>query len=121
VKMFGDVPWYDQPIDADDEGQLYKGRDPREFVIGKVLEDLNFAVNNCSDDSKFVDKNVINKYVALALKSRICLYEGTFRKYHGVADSELWLRESLAASEELMNNSPYSLVNIVGEEDKNYG
>ncbi len=121
VKLFGDVPWYDQPVDADDEEKLYKGRDPREFVMGKVLEDLNFAINNCSDDSKFVNKNVINRYVALALKSRICLYEGTFRKYHGLADSETWLRESLSASEELMNNSPYGLVNVVGEEDKNYG
>ena len=30
VKTFGDVPWYDEPIDPDDDEQLYKGRDPRD-------------------------------------------------------------------------------------------
>jgi len=121
VKLFGDVPWYDETIDPDDEEMLYKGRDSRDFVMEKVLEDLNYAVANCSDESKYVHKNVINRYVALALKSRICLYEGTFRKYHGLEGSEAWLRESLDASEQLMNDGTYSLVNIVGEEETNYG
>ena len=30
VKTFGAVPWYDEPIDPDDDEQLYKGRDPRD-------------------------------------------------------------------------------------------
>ena len=79
VKTFGDVPWYDEPIDPDDDEQLYKGRDPRDYVMQKVLEDLDFAATWCSKASKYVNTNVINRYVALALKSRICLYEGTWR------------------------------------------
>lgn len=74
VKTFGDVPWYDEPIDPDDDEQLYKGRDPRDYVMQKVLEDLDFAATWCSKASKYVNTNVINRYVALALKSRICLY-----------------------------------------------
>ena len=120
VKMFGDVPYYDEPIDPDDDEQLYKGRDPREMVMQKVLEDLNFAAANCSTASKYVNTNVINRYVALALKSRICLYEGTYRKYHGLEDSEKWLKECVAASEELMTDSPYTLVATAGEETTNY-
>ena len=110
VKTFGDVPWYDAPIDPDDDAQLYKGRDPRDFVMDKVLEDLDFAATYCSTAAKYVGKNVINRYVALALKSRICLYEGTYRKYHGLGDHEKWLRACVAASEDLMNNSSYTLV-----------
>lgn len=120
VKTFGDVPWYDAPIDPNDEEQLYKPRDPRNFVMDKVLEDLNFAVENCSADAKYVDKNVINKYVALALKARICLYEGTFRKYHSIGDYERWLNEAVAADEELMNNSPYDLLEEKGNEEHVY-
>ena len=30
---------------------------------------------------------MINKWVVLAFKSRVCLYEGTFRKYHSVNPS----------------------------------
>ena len=58
--------------------------------------------------------------MALALKSRICLYEGTWRKYHGLDGSEEWLRACVAASEELMGDSPYSLVSTAGEETTNY-
>ncbi|MBL1407625.1 RagB/SusD family nutrient uptake outer membrane protein [Sphingobacterium faecale] len=121
VKLFGDVPWYDKTISSDDDTELYKSRDKRDFVMDKVLEDLDFAINNCTAESKYVNKNVINRYVALALKSRICLFEGTFRKYHGMADYTSWLKASLEASEQLMSNSPYSLVNVVGEEERNYG
>lgn len=120
VKMFGNVPWYDEPIDPNDESQLYKGRDPRDFVMQKVLEDINYAVTYCLDEKKYVNNNVINRYVALALKSRICLYEGTYRKYHHLSDSESWLEESLSASEDMMKNSPYSLVSIPGGEKTNY-
>lgn len=112
--------WYDEPIDPDDDEQLYKGRDPRDYVMQKVLEDLDFAATWCSKASKYVNTNVINRYVALALKSRICLYEGTWRKYHGLDGSEKWLRACVAASEELMGDSPYSLVSTAGEETTNY-
>ncbi len=120
VKTFGGVPWYDNVIDPNDEAQLYKARDTREFVMAKVLEDLDFAIANCSDASKYVNTNVINKYIALALKSRITLFEGTFRKYHGLGNSDFWLRECVAASNQLMTNSPYGLVATVGNETKNY-
>lgn len=120
VKTFGDVPWYSEPIDPADDEQLYKGRDPRATVMDNVLEDLNFACENCSKEAKYVDKNVINKYAALALKARICLYEGTFRKYHNLGDYERWLQEAIKADEELMNNSPYDLLVEKGNEAKVY-
>ena len=33
VKTFGDVPWYDEPIDPEDMVALYKPRDSREYVM----------------------------------------------------------------------------------------
>lgn len=120
VKTFGGVPLYTDVIEPDDYDALYKGRDSRETVMQQVLEDLNFACENCSSDAKFVDKNVINRYVALALKARVCLYEGTFRKYHNMGDYESWLKEAVKADEELMNNSPYDLLEEKGNESKVY-
>lgn len=119
VKTFGDVPYYDEPIDPDDTEALYKGRDSRDYVMSKVLEDLNFACENCLTTSKLVNTNVINRWVALALKSRICLYEGTYRKYHGLEGSDEWLEECVSASKDLMENGPYSLLTGYGV-DKNY-
>lgn len=114
VQTFGAVPWYDKPIDPEDEAQLYKGRDSREFVMDKILEDLNFATTYCLSDKAYVNNSQINRWVALAFKARVCLYEGTYRKYHtelGLeASADKWLRGSVSACETLMNESPYSLV-----------
>ena len=80
--------------------------------MSKVLEDLNFACQNLSGDTKY--NGVINKWVALAFKSRVCLYEGTFRKYHSKNPStntawtnqyetaNKFLEECVSASEALM-------------------
>ncbi len=122
VKTFGAVPWYDAPIDPSDIDNLYKGRDSREFVMDKVLEDLTFACENCYDKDPWINNARVNKFVALALKSRICLFEGTYRKYHSVdpstgkawedkGASERFLRECVKADEELISSGAYSLVN----------
>ncbi len=105
VKRYGDVPWVDTALSADDES-LYRGRDDRKMVMQKVLEDIDYAIENLP-----AEKNVycVTKWTALALKSRIFLFEGTFRKYHGLGDWEDCLKESVAASETFMKTSGYRL------------
>jgi len=105
VKRFGDVPWYDKVLDSDAQ-ELYKPRDSREFVMTKILEDLDFAIANLSDQKELYR---VTKWSALALKSRICLFEGTFRKYHAIPDYEKYLDACIVASEEIMSRSGYSL------------
>ena len=119
VKTFGGVPYYDYCLSEDDPA-LYKGRDSREFVMDRVLEDINYAVKYC-DDKKDESLTYVTRYVALAMKSRICLFEGTFRKYHtemNLPDAEKWLRESVKASEELMSSNKYKL--LTGSPETNY-
>ena len=116
VRTFGDVPWYETTLDVDNRDELYKPRDKREVVMDKILEDLDFAYTNCSTDKTLTESStLITKWVALALKSRICLFEGTYRKYHtelGLQSSaEKFLRASITASEELMTKGPYKLLN----------
>lgn len=48
--------------------------------------------------------NEITKWTALALKSRFCLFEGTFRKYHNIEGAEDFLKECVSASEALMTS-----------------
>ena len=88
VQTFGAVPWYDTSIDATDREALFKDRDNREFVASKILEDLDYACTYCLTSDKYrVRASYIHRYVALALKARFCLYEGTMRKYHAVDPS----------------------------------
>lgn len=119
VKMFGGVPYYDTVIESTDEEALYKARDSREYVMGKVLEDLNFAVGNCSVLPEFLNNGVVNRYVALALKARICLFEGTWLKYHGESGWENWLDECISACQEVMNSGQYTLYST-GKPESDY-
>jgi len=110
VSKYGNVQWVDREIKVEDDDILYGERDDREFVMEKVLEDLNFATANIPDD--WGDGNApgrLNRWCALLVKSRVCLFEGTWRKYHGGSNAEMWLQESANAALELMENGPYSL------------
>jgi hypothetical protein len=110
VSKFGDVQWVDTELNIDDEDILYGERDDRDFVMGKVLEDLNFATANIPDD--WGDGNApgrINRWGALLVKSRVCLFEGTWQKYHGGTNADMWLTEAANAAKDLMDNGPYSL------------
>jgi hypothetical protein len=46
VARFGDVPWYDEVVGSGDADLLNKPRDSRKYVMEKVLEDLDYAINN---------------------------------------------------------------------------
>ncbi|MEA4808161.1 RagB/SusD family nutrient uptake outer membrane protein [Macellibacteroides fermentans] len=111
VKRYGDVPWIDKALDVEDP-DLYKGRDPRTFVMDKVLEDLNFACENITVTSE-VTRSLVTKWAAYALKARVCLFEGTFRKYHtelGLQQTaNSWLTEAANASKYIMDNSGFKL------------
>lgn len=123
MQRFGAVPWYDYVIDPSDKESLYKSRDDRSFIASKILEDLNYACENCLGDDKYrVRSTNINKYVALGIKARFCLYEGTYRKYHSLDlskgtpwtaeeknEGEMYLRECIKACEEIMDSKLYHL------------
>ena len=106
VKRFGDVPWYDVVVGSGDAELLNRPRDSRKFVMEKVLEDLNYAIEHVKPNK---DVYRVTKWAALALKSRVMLFEGTFRKYHNLGDWEVCLQESVKASEQLINEGGYSL------------
>ncbi|MET3881930.1 hypothetical protein ABIE54_000819 [Chitinophagaceae bacterium OAS944] len=110
VKTFGDVPFYNKVLAANDP-DLYKARDSRKLVMDSVLADINYAVANIP---KEIQLNQVTKYTALLLKARICLFEGTFRKYHALGDHEKFLTEAAAAANELINSGAYKLLTTGG-------
>nr|WP_295873854.1 RagB/SusD family nutrient uptake outer membrane protein [uncultured Chitinophaga sp.] len=105
VREYGDVPWMDKVPDVTDENYLYKGRDSRTVVMDNVLADLDFAIANLRTKDQ---ENTVNKYVALALKSRIGLFEGTWRKYHNIQGGAKFLLAAKDAGDQLMKG-PFTL------------
>lgn len=104
---YGDVPWLDVALDSDDE-RLYMGRTPRQEVVEHMIEDLDFAIENM-DATKSV--YTVTKWTAMALKSRVTLFEGTFRKYHGIDGWEKLLQICADTSNEFIKNSGYGIYN----------
>ena len=83
IKEYSDIPWLDHVVDKD-EDMLYAPRDDREYVFHKLLEDIDYACTHCMTSQAYnvESRTVINGYIALALKAKMCLYEGSYRKYH---------------------------------------
>ncbi len=105
IKRFGDVPWIDKQLFSTDD-QLYAPRDSRELVLSNMIKDIDDAINDLPiGDPK--DPYHVSQAAALALKSRFCLFEGTYRKYHGInLDGHGWeyyLNQCVDASEKLMS------------------
>ncbi len=78
VKTYSDVPWYSTVLETTDE-DLYKARDTREMVVDSIINDLEIATRDLSDEG---DKTLLSKWAAYAQLARFCLYEGTYRQYH---------------------------------------
>ncbi len=111
VKRFGDVPWINKPFDVNDT-DLFNGRDPRKLVMDSVLQDLDFAIKHIRTTNDGT-RSMITKPVAYAFKSRVCLFEGTFRKYHTSynlsSTADEWLTQAANAANAVMEDYSYSL------------
>lgn len=115
VKRFGDVPWYDKELGSTDP-ELYKARDSREFIMTKMIDDIDEAIEGLPDA---VSTYRVNKWAALMLKAQFCLYEGTFRKYHDISypdgnSYDYYLELAYKAAKEVMDCPHYSLVDDYG-------
>jgi len=116
LQRFGALPWYEMPISPDDTEALSKPRDSRQYIIDKILGDLDWAIENLNEEQNTFE---VTKYTALALKSRVGLYEGTYEKYRGIDGFDKYLNASISASKELINNSPYQIYTS-GSPEKDY-
>jgi hypothetical protein len=108
VIRFGDVPWLSKDLTDTSSSLLYGPKVPHKQVMDSVLADLNFAVSNLPDPDA-VDPGRLHKYAALALMSRICLWEGTYRKYHAMGDEAAYLNATVTASEAIISSGKYDI------------
>lgn len=114
VRQFGDVPIIAAELKTTDP-ILFGERDDRDAVMDFVLQDLNDAVAGIRKSSS---KTSWSKNLANAIKSEICLYEGTYCKYRSSADGQKaadvsransFLNECKTASKAIMDEGSFSL------------
>ncbi len=80
VKTFGDVPWITKSLNSKSP-ELNAPRDSRKVVVDSIIKYLDYSIENLKPKSD-AEPFRINKESAILLKARICLYEGTWEKYH---------------------------------------
>ncbi len=113
VRRYGDCNFIDHVLDLNDD--LEVPRQSRDVVFDKILEDLNYACSNISTDK---NAQYWSRDLAYAMKSYICLCEGTFRKYCTTEENALapdasraqtLLQESAKASDYLIASGRYDV------------
>ncbi len=117
LRKFGGVPWINEVLDPTDTEGLTTPRSERNIIADSIVADLDFAIANLPDKSD-AEEFRIYKEVALAFKSRVCLYEGTWEKYHGKegdlfqvegSDGSSFLEQAADAAQEVISSGVFSI------------
>lgn len=113
---YGDVPIFDEYFDNTDTENIYKARDPRKEVAEFILSDLTTAIDKLQSFSEISTSWRISREVAMQLKARVALYEGTWERYHkgtdhGVdgSDGSSFLQIAADTSEDIIDTGLFSL------------
>lgn len=87
VRAYGDVPLVKEALDPsnpEDYLVLFEARTARNTVMDYALEDINYAIANIATVKS---KNAFSQDLAKAIKSEVCLYEGSYARYHAKDDA----------------------------------
>lgn len=118
LATYGPVPWFDHEIKNTEKDLMYKDRDSRDVIIRHIIEDLDFAYENIAAKSS-PGSSLVTKWTAAGLKSRACLFEASFRKYHNLTGMEYsaedLYREAAAAAKLVMDGGAYKLHTAAGK------
>ena len=80
LQDYGDFPIVLTELNIDNDLVEASKRQPRNLVARQILSDMDKAIDKLQVN--VASKVRINKNAALAMKSRMALYEATFEKYH---------------------------------------
>lgn len=80
LQDYGDFPIVLKELNIDNDLVEASKRQPRNLVARQILSDMDKAIDKLQ--MNVASKVRINKNAALAMKSRMALYEATFEKYH---------------------------------------
>ncbi len=127
LKEYGGVPWIDKVLTTSSP-ELYSSRADRSEIAAHILEDLDKAIEYLKPANEAVAFR-LNKEIALAFKSRVALFEGTWEKYHNGSKfaasnnrSDYFLDEAMQAAKAIMDGKYGTSYQIysTGDIEKDY-
>ncbi|WP_276500654.1 RagB/SusD family nutrient uptake outer membrane protein [Terrimonas pollutisoli] len=123
VRAFGDVPYVAKTLLPGDP-ELYGPRVARQTIITSMYEDLDFAAANCPQPDQIASSTSqagqmgkeygrITRSAALAFKSRVALFEGSWEKFHtemqGAKDPNKHFQAAIDACKTIITEAKHSL------------
>ncbi|MCH5318618.1 MAG: RagB/SusD family nutrient uptake outer membrane protein [Paramuribaculum sp.] len=116
---YGPLAWVDTPLDPDLEAMKLP-RENRTVIADHILNDLDMAAQNLQTQNNSASMR-IHRDVALALKSEVALFEGTWEKNHKakntpfydptITDDKInsYLSQAAAAAKEVMDRNVWRI------------
>ncbi|MVN20455.1 RagB/SusD family nutrient uptake outer membrane protein [Mucilaginibacter arboris] len=118
VQNRGAMPWINKPLDLTDTALINAPRLSRDIVVDSIVNDLNKAIAYLPTKSSAQTQRLYKEY-AEGYKARVCLYEGTWEKYHagdvfGVAgqNGANFLQMAADAANLVITSGIYQLDNV---------
>jgi starch-binding outer membrane protein, SusD/RagB family len=118
LQNYGGLPWINKPLNVNDTALLYAQRLPRNITVDSIVQDLNNAIAFLPVKAKAQRMRIYREY-AQAFKARVCLYEGTWEKYHandafGVAgqNGQKYLQMAADAADSVISSGTFGLDNV---------
>jgi len=110
LRSYGGVPLITKVLDLTDP-ELYSVRASRIEIVTQIIADLDKAIASLPKQSELnsADDARVTKGAALAFKSRVALFEGTWQKFHTGNDANDFLGKAIDAARQVMNSGEYEL------------
>lgn len=116
LRRFGDVPWITTELQPNSP-ELYDARTPRNVVADNIISELDSAALYLTENRNGGSSRIY-KGIALALQTRVAIYEGTWEKYHagdpfGVAnpEPEKYFNKVVEVASTMMNSGFFQIYN----------
>lgn len=118
LKLYGGVPIINKVLLPTDSA-VFTGRASRDVVMDSILNDLNNAIADLPVKSS-AETGRICKEAAQAFKARVCLFEGTWRKFHASGDANTLLDQAITESKNVIDSKSYILYQGKGDASYRY-
>ena len=118
LKLYGGVPIINKVLLPTDSA-VYTARASRDVVMDSILNDLNNAIADLPVKSS-AETGRICKEAAQAFKARVCLFEGTWRKFHATGDANIFLDQAITESKNVIDSKSYTLYQGKGDASYRY-
>ena len=118
LKLYGGVPIINKVLLPTDSA-VFSARASRDVVMDSILSDLNNAIADLPVKSS-AETGRICKEAAQAFKARVCLFEGTWRKFHASGDANSLLDQAITESKNVIDSKSYTLYQGMGDASYRY-